>query len=161
TFCDQNYDGDGTVSRTRMLEFFEKVVFERKVRKVLDPNTGYSGQIGIAATGAGLWKGCKSVQNKGQGMTASVANPTVAPTESEPQLGQCIEAAGNEGEAVGIEDEARNKSYARNSIGYSDDTCNNEIAGSEDKAEDLSVEEQSSTDATAELLISSITEKNN
>ncbi|KAF9272275.1 hypothetical protein BGZ74_005351, partial [Mortierella antarctica] len=145
-----------------MLEFFEKVVFERKVRKVVDPNTGYSGQIGIAAAGAGLRKGRKSAQNKGQGTTASVANPTVVPTESGPlQLDESIEAVGNEDEAVGNDDEASNRSCTRNSNGYSGDTCDNETAGSEDEAEDLSVEEQSSTDATAESLISSITEKNN
>lgn len=94
-------------------------------------------------------------------MTASVANPTVAPTESGPsQLDESTEAIGNEDKVIG-NDEASNRSCARNSNEYSGNTCDNETAGSEDKAEDLSVEEQSSTDATAELLISSITEKNN
>lgn len=150
-----------------MLEFFEKIVFERKVRKVVDPNAGYSGQIGIAAPGAGLRKVRKSARNKGPGTTASTAASApaaismVVPTESGPlQLAASIEAVGNEDGAVHNDDEASTSNNSRNSNEYSGDTCDNEAAGSEDETEDVSLEEQSSTDATAESLISSITEKN-
>lgn len=56
-----------------MIEIFDRVVFERKVRKVVGPNAGYSGQIGIAVSGAGLEKGRKSARNKGPKPTASTA----------------------------------------------------------------------------------------
>jgi len=157
-----------------MLEFFQTVVFERKVRKVVDPNAGYSGQIGIAAPGAGLRKGRKKASpNKGPGATESteasvlVDNSMVQPTEpTEPTESTLLhfdasaEVIGNEDEGVGSDDEASNSNDASNNNEYSGDTCNNEAAGSEDEAEDLSAEEQRTTDATAESLISSITEKN-
>ena len=154
-----------------MLEFFQKVVFERKVRKVVDPNAGYSGQIGIAAPGAGLRKGRKKASpNKEPGATEStkasvlVDNSMVQPTEpTESTLlhfDASAEVIGNEDEGVGSDDEASNSNDASNNNEYSGDTCNNEAAGSEDETEDLSAEEQRTTDATAESLISSITEKN-
>ncbi|GJJ67805.1 hypothetical protein EMPS_00151 [Entomortierella parvispora] len=153
TFCDMNYDGDSTVSPTRMLKFFEKVVFERKVRKVVNPNAGYSGQIGIAAPGAGLREGRKAARNKeldtraSNTMSSPMATSADVPAQSGPlPLDVSTEVAINEEEAVDRENV---------NISRSEDE-----PGSEAEAEDLSVEEQSSTDAVAESLISSITDKN-
>ncbi|GJJ77594.1 hypothetical protein EMPS_09953 [Entomortierella parvispora] len=82
-FCDMNYDGDSTVSPTRMPEFFEKVAFERTVQKVVDPNAEYSGQIGIAAPGEGLRKGHKAARNKELDTRASTTTSSPMATSAD------------------------------------------------------------------------------
>ncbi|KAG0048997.1 hypothetical protein BGZ83_006140 [Gryganskiella cystojenkinii] len=48
-FCNDKFAGVLTVSLTKMLEFFQQVVFNRTVHKVVLPNAGYSGQVGMSA----------------------------------------------------------------------------------------------------------------
>ncbi|KAF9178734.1 hypothetical protein BGZ51_007530 [Haplosporangium sp. Z 767] len=45
-FCDGGYDGDLNVEAGRMLEFVTTVVFTRKVKHFVNPDTGYSGDQG-------------------------------------------------------------------------------------------------------------------
>lgn len=147
-----------------MLEFFEKVVFERKVRKVVDPNAGYSGQIGIAAPGSALRKGKGRKKNPKSDVSIAITTEQVESTLS--QLDSDIEAigSGNEKENENDNDnenENENENDNKNENRISNGNNNDDDApGSEDDAGDLSLEEQHSADATAELLISSITEKN-
>ena len=146
TFCDQRYNGDSTVSPSKMLEFFEKVVFERKVRKIVDPNAGYSGQIGIAAPGSALRKG------KGRKKTLKISASFDRTSDCD-NVVHDVELVTSDNE-----NEIENENVAHND--KQDDNNDGDGPGSEDDTEDLSVEEQHSMDATAESLISSITEKN-
>ncbi|KAF9898071.1 hypothetical protein EC991_000949, partial [Linnemannia zychae] len=48
-YCDEVHGGDCIVNASRMLGFFESVVFKRKVKKYINPNAGFSGVVRVAA----------------------------------------------------------------------------------------------------------------
>lgn len=109
----------------------------------MNPNAGYSGQIGVAAPGAGLRKGGNKKATSKKKQKALEAEPTTeaeSTTEAEPTT----------------EAEAMTDSMTP----LPDPNTNEQAADSEGEAEDLSEEEQRESDAVAESLIFSITEKN-
>ncbi|KAG0271122.1 hypothetical protein BGZ96_005969, partial [Linnemannia gamsii] len=48
-YCDEVHGGDCIVNASKMLGFFESVVFKRTVKKYIDPNAGFSGVVGMSA----------------------------------------------------------------------------------------------------------------
>lgn len=143
------YDSDTTVIAVRVLEFFRQIVFDRKVRKIVDPNAGYSGQVGLLAR-----------------LSSSATVPSSS-AESVPSIPTTVATTATIVSAAQASDADLEQDLG--DLEESDETqdCNLEDeAGSEDEAEDLTDAQQEEVasqlvQSLESTYITNVTEKNN
>ncbi|KAF9272815.1 hypothetical protein BGZ74_005061 [Mortierella antarctica] len=150
TFCKAKYDDDTTVTAIRMLEFFQQVVFFRKVRNTVDPDAGYSGQVSLlsplsnTALAAAVTTATPTTATTTATTTIAVATATTAPIAQ-------VHDPGTAEDPEDPDEEAQDPEL-------------DEGAGSEDEAKELSDTQQQEADELDQSIestfITSITKKN-
>ena len=115
-----NYNGDTTVIAARALAFFQQVVFGRKVKKVFDPNVGYSSNVGLSARFS-------------SSTTASLAQVTTSTTTAAATTSAAAVQVSDSNAAPDLNDREEDETQVRSP---------DDDAGSEDEAEELTDAQQ-------------------